>query len=94
MENKLIVKLNKKLTVGKNEDGSYKEIEELSFRDITAGDIRGLSIKELLVDLKSDAWLVLLPRICEQNINASAFATLNVLDFTNIIAKVAEQLEK
>ncbi len=94
MTREIKVDLKQDLVIGKNEDGSYKEIEELSFRDITAGDIRGLSIKELLVDLKSDAWLVLLPRICEQNINASAFAALNVLDFTNIIAKVAEQLEK
>ncbi len=75
------------IVAGVNSDGSMKYLSEVSFREPTAGDLRGLSLVKIF-ESDVDSWLILLSRITTPMIHKEFLDKMSLSDTPNIIAKV------
>ena len=79
-------------TLGTKEDGTTLETTKIILREPTAGDLRGLSLKSLVVDSKSDDWIVLLSRISQPALPVASINIMGMKDFSRMIAGALEIL--
>ncbi len=75
------------LIIGLNDDGNFKYLNSVSFREPTAGDLRGLSLMKIF-ESDVDSWLILLSRITLPRINMEFLNKMSLTDTPNIIAKI------
>lgn len=86
------ITLKNPVIIGQTENGNTKETTKISLREPTAGDLRGLSLKSLVVDTKGDDWIVLLSRISVPSIPIASINLISMKDFSNLIAGALEML--
>lgn len=92
MQDTKTINLEKSLIVGTKDDGSFNEITKITFREPTAGDLRGLSLKSLLADTRADDWMTLLSRVSFPSVSKEVLSMMNIKDFTNCVAAIMEIL--
>lgn len=63
------------------------EIKKLTLRKPAAGELRGLSLQEIMTSEVS-AFLTIIPRICDPVLNAEQVNDLEVEDFTEIAGTI------
>ncbi|MDR2008098.1 MAG: phage tail assembly protein [Alphaproteobacteria bacterium] len=90
MQKEIILKTP--IILGTKEDGSISETSKVILREPTAGDLRGLSLKSLVVDSNSSDWIILLTRISQPNLSSAAINIMPMRDFSKLIAGVLEML--
>ena len=78
--------------LGQTEGWANNETKRITLREPTAGDLRGLSLKSLVVDSKSDDWVVLLSRISSPAIPIASINLMSMKDFSKLIAGALEML--
>ena len=84
--------LKNAVVLGTKEDGTILEVNTIILREPTAGDLRGLSLKSLVVDSKSDDWVVLLSRISQPALPVASINMMGMKDFSKLIAGALEIL--
>lgn len=85
--------LKKPIIIGRDaESKELKYIEEIKFREPTAGDLRGLSLVKVF-ESDMDSWNILLSRICEPKINPELLKNLGLKDMCELIGKVLNFLQ-
>jgi len=76
-----VVTLSTPIVVGET------EIKKLSLRKPTAGELRGLSLQDIMTS-EVTAILAIIPRICEPVLNAEQVNGLEVDDFSEIAGTI------
>ena len=84
--------LQKPVILGVDQIGNTTETTKVTLREPTAGDLRGLSLRSLVVDSKSDDWIVLLSRISTPALPIAAINLIGMKDFSRLIAASLEML--
>lgn len=79
------------LVIGAESTGEFKYLNEVSFREPTSGDLRGLTLVKIF-ESDVDSWLILLNRITTPNIPLEFLKRMNLTDMSNFIAKVLDFL--
>ncbi len=85
MENTTI-KLNKPIKRGD------KEITEISLREPTAGELRGIKLLDVM-QMDAGAYAELLPRIGDPVLTKAEFNQLSLSDLTQVMGTVAQMFE-
>lgn len=86
-------KLKTHIVIGRDaETQDLKYLEEIKFREPTAGDLRGLSLMKVF-ESDMDSWTILLSRICEPKINPELLKNLGLKDICELIGKVLNFLQ-
>ena len=86
------IKLKNPVVLGQSESGLANETYNITLREPTAGDLRGLSLKSLIVDSKSDDWVILLSRISAPLLPIASINMMSMKDFSALIAGALEML--
>ncbi len=76
----------------KREDKDDKKITELSVREPTAGDLRGIKLLDVM-QMDTTAYAELIPRIVTPVITRCDFNQLSLADFTQLATAVAGFIE-
>ena len=86
------ITLKDPVVLGQTESGASNETTKITLREPTAGDLRGLSLKSLIADSKSDEWVILLSRITAPALPVASINLMNMKDFSRLIAGALEIL--
>ncbi|MFL1781177.1 Phage tail protein E [Candidatus Hepatincolaceae symbiont of Richtersius coronifer] len=86
------ITLKSPVMMGVKEDGTVNELKTFKLREPTAGDLRGISLKNLVAENKGDEWITLLSRITIPQIPVSSLNIIPFRDFASLMLGATELL--
>lgn len=83
---------NKKVTLKDGIKNGDKKITELTIREPSAGELRGIAVVDI-ARMDVSAYITLLPRITTPTLNTEQINSMSFPDITSVMDKVTDFLE-